>query len=694
MNPITRALVAVKGFAMRWSGFVSWSGAGGYGGWGGHLWQSGAFQGGSRRNWAADVGDGRSNAAVLACIAAIQRAFPEAPMLVSTRAANGETKPALDHAMMQLLERPNPHYSGHHLWAATVADFALQGNAYWIKVRSGARRVVELWWVPSFTMEPRWSQDGSDFISHYDYAANNQIMRIEPSEVVHFRDGFDPENVRKGMSRLAGLFREIATDNEAANWSASLLRNMGVPGVVINPEGDERPTREEAEAIKSEFANRFSGDRRGEPLFMAGPTKVSVLSFSPAQMNMKELRRVPEERISAALGVPAIVAGLGAGLDHATYSNVAQAREAFYESCLIPMQRLLAAEVQSQLVPDFGDPMRLRVSFDLSQVRVLQQDMNELHARAREDWLAGIITLNQALEVMGHDVLPGPEGDVRLIPHTGSLTTPADLLAPPTPQPTITDVTPQSEALPPGQPAKLLSLAGRAERKGADDVLPALQRYRQTAESDWTDAIAEFLTEQSHRVAGRLDGAKAVDVPSADDLVPASEVGQLRVVLDPLYTAALDAVHDTTVAALGVAFDLPDPAVTEYLRTAGGYTPGITDTTREAVRTALAEGQAAGEGIPQLAARLRGLGAFGRIRATTIARTELGHAQNTAALANYRASGVVVGVRVLDGDHDEACAAMNGRTFPLDQAPPALEHTRCVRAFAPLTDPAALEGAA
>jgi hypothetical protein len=47
---------------------------------------------------------------------------------------------------------------------------------------------------------------------------------------------------------------------------------------------------------------------------------------------------------------------------------------------------------------------------------------------------------------------------------------------------------------------------------------------------------------------------------------------------------------------------------------------------------------------------------------------------------------VVVGVRVHDGDYDATCAAIDGRTFPLDQVPPALQHPNCTRAFSPVVD--------
>jgi hypothetical protein len=168
--------------------------------------------------------------------------------------------------------------------------------------------------------------------------------------------------------------------------------------------------------------------------------------------------------------------------------------------------------------------------------------------------------------------------------------------------------------------------------------------------------------------------------------VAEGEATLLGETLTPLQLSLLDDVSGLVVAELGIAFDLDDPATREYLRAAGSNIAGITDTTRSAVRAALIEGQQAGEGIPQLAARLEQLPAFNRARAITVSRTELGHATNTAALANYRASGVVVGVRVFDGDYDAACAAMNGRTFTLGQEPPTLQHPRCLRAFAPIVD--------
>jgi HK97 family phage portal protein len=465
MNALTRLLGSFKAMTrMQWSRTSSWFSM---------------LLGSTTFDYRASAGDGRSNAAVMSCVRWAMRTLPEAPIQIVTRNQQGELKPVPEHALQLLLETPNPFYSGLHLLSAVVADLMLTGNAYIIKVRSGAGRVVQLWWAPASVMEPMWpDNDPGIFISHYEYQVEGNVIMIPPADVIHFRDpSFDPNNTRKGLSPLAALYREIATDNEGANWTGSLLRNGAVPGVVISPEGDADPSQEDLEKVKDDFMARFGGDERGKPMVMKGPTKVQVLSFNPEEMNLRELRIIPEERITAVLGIPAIVVGLGAGLQRSTFANFAEAREAAYESFVIPMQRVLASTLQAQLVPDFGDGSRLRVQFDLSAVRVLQDDQNALHERARADLLAGLLTLNQALEAVGEDPLTGPEGDVRYMPTTITVT-PPDRLIPPEPQPQDALPTPQDGESPPEaapEPQKALVGAANGHHKAAAaDLGPAL----------------------------------------------------------------------------------------------------------------------------------------------------------------------------------------------------------------------------
>ena len=121
-----------------------------------------------------------------------------------------------------------------------------------------------------------------------------------------------------------------------------------------------------------------------QPMVLSGAMSVEVVSFSPDQMKLQELRRLPEERVSAVLGVPAILAGLGAGLDSATYNNTAELREFFTEQKLSTYYgKLLLTELTHQLLlPDFGDE-DVMCEYDVNNVRALQTDMDNLYKRVK-----------------------------------------------------------------------------------------------------------------------------------------------------------------------------------------------------------------------------------------------------------------------------------------------------------------------
>ncbi len=228
---------------------------------------------------------------------------------------------------------------------------------------------------------------------------------IPIEDIVHFRYGLDPNNIRKGLSPLKSLFREIFTDDEAANMTAALLKNLGVPGVVISPKEGTGMGTETSKDIKDWFKEMFTGDRRGEPLVMSSSTEVGQFGFSPQQMDMAALRKIPEERISGVLGVPAIVAGLGAGLARSTFANFAEAREMAYESNIIPSQRIIGSVIKRQLLTEFEDDTSgWQVAYDLSEVRVLQEDENKKAERVGKMVLGGFVTVADAQRETGMPV--------------------------------------------------------------------------------------------------------------------------------------------------------------------------------------------------------------------------------------------------------------------------------------------------
>lgn len=445
MNRITRT--AVRATQRAWRGLkaatIQFLGRG-------RTWTSISL-GRTRYNYATWVGNGRGNAIVIAVCYWFVRAFPEAPIRVQRRQGS-DLVPIPNHPLTELLATPNPAYPGELLWWGMLLDWMLTGNGYWLKVRSAAGRVVQLWWAPASIMKPVRPDDGRVFLSHYEYSPNGVAIPYAPSEVIHFRYGLNPaDGGLTGLSPLAALLREVFTDDEAANFTASILRNMGVPGVIISPKGDD--TSVDPEEIKNVFRQKFGGDNTGEPMVITAPTDVTVLSFNPRQMELTSLRRIPEERVAAVFGVPAVVVGLGAGLDRSTYANYATAREAAYEQNVIPSQRLLAAQLRTQLLPDFGDPNQLVVDFDLTGVRVLQEDQNALATRAGTLLTSGVVMLDEARAMVSKPPLSGTLGQVYYVPHTVTVTPAAEIGLTPEPPPPPVLTLPPGDVPTDGEPA-------------------------------------------------------------------------------------------------------------------------------------------------------------------------------------------------------------------------------------------------
>jgi HK97 family phage portal protein len=501
-------------------------------------------------------------------------------------------------------------------------------------------------------MTPTTENGSAQLVDFYRYAyAPGRYLDLAPADVVHFRNGLDDGDHRLGCSPLKRLAREISADDQATRYADRLLANLAVNGLTLSFDKDS-PSIDQATAdeLKARIVAAYGGDAVGSAAVLSPGAKLEALGFSPAQMDMKTLHRVPEERISAVLGVPAIVAGLGAGLDRSTYANARESREIFTEMKLIPLWRSLAAEITLQLVPDFTSDPAVLVEFDIAQIRALADDVNAQAERLQLLTEAGILTTDEARAELGYEALPAQPAPAALWEAASRRL--------------------QVRALP------------APETKAAEDLPGAYERMRGRELPTWESELLAFLDRQLRRVERRLRAGG----DTADELVPEGEAVLLGETLTPLQLRLLGEVERLVEVELGISFQLDDPATRAYLRSAGVNIVGITDTTRRAVQDALTEGQQAGEGVEPVARRLRELPAFGEARARVVARTELGTSQTQAALTSYRGSGVVVGVRVHDGDYDATCAAIDGRTFPLDQVPPALQHPNCTRAFSPVVD--------
>jgi hypothetical protein len=217
--------------------------------------------------------------------------------------------------------------------------------------------------------------------------------------------------VVEGLAPLQVLAGEIGADNEATSFVGTLLKNYATPSLLIKTKVAVR-NEEEARLIKSKAAAEFGGNNRGRVGLLDGDSSAEVLGFNLEQLEFPSLRAVAETRIASAVGVPAILVGLKAGLDRATYSNAKEARQYFTETTLSNYWRRYGDQMTCDLASEYGD--NLVCEFDTSNVRALAGQRVEKIQPLKDGFKDGAVTVNEYRAGLGLPGLAG--GDVRVIP--------------------------------------------------------------------------------------------------------------------------------------------------------------------------------------------------------------------------------------------------------------------------------------
>ena len=647
-------------------------------------------------DYRAEVGDGLSSGVVMAPVNWLARNFTDATLTISKRQTElFEVVP--DHPLVNLINNPNPFYSGDALWQATVQSWLLDGNSYWLKNRSENGQIAELWFAPFSTINPKYPDDGSEFISHYEYSPAGIPIRVESEDIIHFRNGIDPNNPRIGRSPIYPVLREIFTDNEASNFTASVLRNQGIVGFVVSPrDSDILPDSDDILATKERFKTQWSGDHRGEPLIMGSPVDIKQFGHSLKDMELSAIRNISEERVCAALGINPAVVGFGSGLESTKVgATMREFKRLAWESQIIPTQKLNAQTLANQLLSEFElEPDQFKIEFDRSEVVALQEDQSALVTRIGQLYQQGIITRSEARRMLGHEVVE-PRDDIFLISGSMFEVPSKDQLRLVEKKESKRDTTLPKPARDPRR---------RRPTRSQMSLQRNVANQSKKLESKFELELGRFL-----RALGRRAASVAEDVlnrKGLDDSVDADTIAEelglaglqkdLNVKGGTHYLGVSKMAFKEIETAVGVAVSLDDPLQQKILD-AGGRRLGLVDlekSTKKRLFREISEGRELEEGVGQIIKRIKDKVPAGRwrspeVRSKVIARTETLNAQRVSLLEGYRSSGGVSRVVVVDdllGYGDDDCTYWNGREVSLSEAEDLVqdEHPNGTRSFVPI----------
>jgi hypothetical protein len=254
---------------------------------------------------------------------------------------------------------------------------------------------------------------------------------------------------------------ELLADREAARYSKYMLGNRGGVPFAVCPRGDgSLPSSLDQAALKADILAQFAGNGAFQPLVINRPVDFHDFHYSPEELNVSGTTQKAEARFCAVIGISPMVLDLPVGLEHSTYSNKESALRAAWTDLVVPTMNYIAGELREQLLGEFYVVTEdLWVAFDYSEVKALLEDENAMYARAtmayekgwlkrsdvraqagftsepeddiykplpaeeaqdprhalaRDDYQAGLITVNEARAMVDYPALP--EGNELRVP--------------------------------------------------------------------------------------------------------------------------------------------------------------------------------------------------------------------------------------------------------------------------------------
>ena len=599
--------------------------------------------------------------------------------------ADGDDVEITDSEAALLLSDPNEGQAQADFVELLTVYLMVTGNTYVLRERNGSGHIVALRLLRPDRIEVKIDRAG--MVSAYKYTIDGATYWLGADDVVHLKLP-NPYDDVYGLSPLQVASRHVNLDTAVSTFLRSYFSNAGVPAGILKV-SRRLNSQEEADSARSKWRSSFSGNRGWHGLAVLDEdAEYQQVAPNLKEMDASAMTRVPETRICAVFGVPPILLGLEAGLERSTYSNYEQARSAFWDETISPMVRRIAAFLQRALEVPSREPGSV-ITADFSKVPAYEADHDAASARVVAQYMAGIVTLNEARGELGFD--------------------PLDEIAP-APAPVPVDAEPEQLAAPLALEKRQGQALPRSVALG-DQLIDE----RDTLTDDMEFALRRYFDALRSRVAGVLGRAMqqstaeakiAPDEITIGQLFPADARNELAHVMTRSYQRIIRTTWNT-IAQSGVAgvleFNDRSSIVSQITALATSSAEGIDATSRSAVSRAIETGVERGYSIQQVA---RGVPAEGfpginslveetyQNRARTIARTEVMRAQNATTIGYYREQGIQwMRAHDPDGDPNDNYIGTDGRTcaerhnliYTADDSMSVDSHPNCRLTWSPIS---------
>ena len=280
-----------------------------------------------------------SFSAVYACVRLISETIASLPINVFMEEADGDRISQRTHPVYKLLaKKPNNYMTPYTFKEVILTNLLLEGNAYFLIIRDGSARPIELICIQPDQVEV-YKHEGDLY-----YKLKEVKETVMKDDMLHFV-GLSFDGL-KGKSVLNSQRATIGTSIAANDTAGSVLGNTTQVGGVIKHPG--KLSAEAIERLRTSWNNSYQGS------FAAGKTAIleEGMSFEPTRINAQdkqllESRRFQIEEIARIFKVPLSL--IGHLEKAANYSSIEALSIGFFRYTLTPYLVNLEEEFNRKL---------------------------------------------------------------------------------------------------------------------------------------------------------------------------------------------------------------------------------------------------------------------------------------------------------------------------------------------------------
>ena len=294
--------------------------------------------------------------------------------------SEGDIEEIMNHPLLDLIYKVNPYQTKSEFWEIVVINRLLAGDAFIYKVRNNVGQVVELWNLrPDFVTIVK---DPEQFVKAYEFhKADGGKVIFEPEDIIHLRRP-TPLDDYYGASPIKSAQTRIDTESYAGQFQRDFFLNNARPDAVLATDNNINPTQKKE--IREAFEEKHLGLGKNSKLaILEAGLKYQQISISQREMDYIESMKFTRDDILVAFGMPKSVVAI---TDDVNLANAKAGMEIYQSEVVKPEVGSIVEYLNEMLVtPDFDEALFL--DYDDPTPENRDQTIKEYDSGLIQGWL-------------------------------------------------------------------------------------------------------------------------------------------------------------------------------------------------------------------------------------------------------------------------------------------------------------------